>query len=55
MLRTLPRQNDLLIELRYFIDRGKLMPVLQFARRELLDTGSVIDPAKRGKGNMPHE
>jgi len=37
-LRTLPRQNDVLLELGYFVGSAKLMPVVQFARRRLVDT-----------------
>jgi hypothetical protein len=37
-LRTLSRQDDVLAELEYFISGAKLMPVLQFARRALVDT-----------------
>jgi hypothetical protein len=37
-LRTLSRQDDVLAELAYFISGAKLMPVLQFARRALVDT-----------------
>jgi hypothetical protein len=37
-LRTLSKQNDVLLELGYFTESMKLMPVLQFARRHLVDT-----------------
>jgi hypothetical protein len=38
MLRTLSKQNDVLLELGYMIGSAKLMPVLQVARRDLVDT-----------------
>jgi hypothetical protein len=37
-LKTVSKQNDVLLEFGYFIGRAKLMPVLQFARRGLVDT-----------------
>jgi Phosphate-selective porin O and P len=39
-LATLPKQNDLLLELGYLISALKLTPVVQFSRRDVLDVST---------------
>jgi hypothetical protein len=39
-LTTLPKQNDVLLQVGYLIGSTKLMPVLQFARRRLVDAAN---------------